>query len=511
MPESDEKRELGGLAQSIDALFSQRPQAPATREPEADSVDVSLEEPAGSEPARPGTSTPDDVGAASPPETAVPEPDPFESIESVDAVVDPGDSSDLDVAHAAPELEAARSEGDPFLDSIALSEEEPTEDAAPEEETAEAEPQETGLALDTGLEEALPAVQSEEQVPEVETAEGEALEAGAPAEEAEPELPASALSEAVDAFLAGHPGAGEDVESAAAAMRERLALDPLADAVERLVFAAEGAPDDPAVEMAARVVHPAVASRLVQRMAMEEDEGRRADYITLAERLGTVMANAFKGALTEATDSRTRRVCYDGLIAMGDEARPVIDAMVEDDNSFLVQNGVSILGELGDEGAVQLVTSALANPDFRVRREALMSLAKLGGEDSGQLIMASLEDPDATVRAAAAEAAGTLRLERALRPILALLEDTGLSGDEKAAVQVQALKGLGALGDPGAVQAIEKRAVGSRFRKPPTEVRVAAYEALRAIGTPHARELIEKAKDDKDPVVRTTVRGFDSE
>ena len=71
---------------------------------------------------------------------------------------------------------------------------------------------------------------------------------------------------------------------------------------------------------------------------------------------------------------------------------------------------------------------------------------------------------------------------------------------------VELLGGLGQLGDPGAVQAIEKRAVGSLFSKPVTEVRVAAYRALHEIGTPHARELLAKARDDKDPVVRTTAR-----
>lgn len=115
--------------------------------------------------------------------------------------------------------------------------------------------------------------------------------------------------------------------------------------------------------------------------------------------------------------------------------------------------------------------------------------------------MGFLEDPDAEVRAAAASAAGTLKVERALRPILGLLED-----EDDPEVLVELLDGLGRLGDPGAVQAIEKRAVGSLFSKPPTEVRVAAYRALHEIGTPHAREVIERARDDKDPVVRTTAR-----
>jgi hypothetical protein len=58
------------------------------------------------------------------------------------------------------------------------------------------------------------------------------------------------------------------------------------------------------------------------------------------------------------------------------------------------------------------------------------------------------------------------------------------------------------------VNAIEKRAVGSFFSRPPTDVRIAAYQALRRIGTPHAKSLLVQAADDKDPEVRSVVRGL---
>jgi HEAT repeat protein len=70
------------------------------------------------------------------------------------------------------------------------------------------------------------------------------------------------------------------------------------------------------------------------------------------------------------------------------------------------------------------------------------------------------------------------------------------------------LRALGQIGDPGAVPAIEKRAVGGMFKKPPTDVRVAAYRALALIGTPHAKQLIEDAGNDKDPEVRTVARSL---
>lgn len=395
MPETDSERELGGLARSIDALFSRGARAPARPE-SGETIRTANEE---AVEVRPGPGTFDH--------------DPFESLE----------------AHTSLGAEPA---------------------ASP-------------------------------------TAFGGA--------------PGGDLAEAVEAFLAGVLGADDQVKEIAATLRDRMALDPLADAVERLVHSSDDAPDDTAVSLARETMNPAVASRLVQRMGHAEDDTRRAGYVLLSQRLGTVMAKAFRGALTDATDPHARRAYYDALIAMGETSRPIIEGMVEDDNRFLVRNAVAILGEIGGDRARELVTSALANTDGRVRREALQSLAKIGGEEAGQLVLGFLEDPDVEVRAAAAQAAGALRIDRALRPILALLES-----EDEPDVLVPVLNGLGRLGDPGAVQAIERRATGSLFSKPSTEVRVAAYRALHDIGTPHAMDVIRQAHEDKDPVVRTTIR-----
>jgi HEAT repeat protein len=268
-----------------------------------------------------------------------------------------------------------------------------------------------------------------------------------------------------------------------------------------LVRAAGDPPDPTLLDLALEIINPAVASRIVQRIGHERDEERIAEYRVLCRRLGEIMARAFRGALTGATEREARRKYYDMLIAMSDTCRPIIEGMVEDENTLLVRSGIAVLGEIGGERALELVTSGLAHPDKRVRAEALLSLATLGDGESAALVMASLDDPERDVRVAAATAAGELRIERALRPLLAQLEDAGDGGDA-----VPFIDALGKLGDPGAVPAIEKHAVKTLFSKPPTEVRVAAYRALHRIGTPHARELVQKALEAKEPGVWVAVR-----
>jgi len=314
------------------------------------------------------------------------------------------------------------------------------------------------------------------------------------------------FGEAVEAYLGGDRDARRRVEELARGLKDRLALDPLADAVERLVQAAGEPPDHETIDLAAAVVNPAVASRLVQRMGRERDGAKRAEAMRLCRRLGVIMANALKGALTGATEPAVRRVYHEALISMGEVSRPVIEAMVQDENRFLVRDAVVMLGEIGGARAVELVTSALADTDPRVRVEALRALAKLGDADAGRLALGFLDDADASVRLAAAVAAGRLGLARALRPLLNLLEK-----EEDPHNRVLLLQALGELGDPGAVPTLEKHAAPSRFAKADTEVRVAAYRALHRIGTPRAREVAQRAANDKDPGVRAALRGLTRE
>jgi hypothetical protein len=320
-----------------------------------------------------------------------------------------------------------------------------------------------------------------------------------------PETGPDALSHAVSRFLeadsVGRKGLGPNVRAAAAALKEETSLDVLADAVERLARAPGRTEAGTPWALARSLLTPGITGRLAARLGSTRDERRRADLVTVCAHLGRDMALTLADALSGTTDRFARRAYVDAMVEMGEDGITVAEEMVEDGRWFVVRNAAAILGEIGGERAVGLLTSSLAHEDARVRREALHALAKVGGEDAGQLVYGMIEDPDSDVRAAAAMAAGALKVTRALKPLLTLLEE-----ESDPDVVVTVLHALGQLADPGATQAIEKRAVGSFFSRSPTDVRIAAYRALHSIGTPRAKRLLVGAANDKDPRVRGAVR-----
>ena len=310
------------------------------------------------------------------------------------------------------------------------------------------------------------------------------------------------LAGAVSAYLIGMADQRRDlvnpVRSQTAAAIDADQLDEVAAAMEALLI--HPVPDPDADSLAKELITTPVEGRLVSRLGSEKDEGRRDALIRALATLGVSMARTISSSLANTDDRHARRSYVRTLVAMGHDGMTAVEEMMGDPRWFVVRNGVTVLGEVGGDTAVGFLTSTLAHEDPRVRRETVISLARIGGEDAGMLALGMLEDADADVRAGASRAVGVLKVERAVKPLLALLES-----EEESAVVEQVLRSLGQLRDPGAVSAIEKRAVGRFLRKPPTDVRVAAYAALGAIGTPHALKVVEEAREDKDASVRSVV------
>lgn len=245
-----------------------------------------------------------------------------------------------------------------------------------------------------------------------------------------------------------------------------------------------------------------LARRIVAALGRTRAEEARERLIAAAVLLGPAAGAELSDQLAETQDRAARRAYLDALIAMGGAAMPFAKRMLDDDRWWVVRNGLSIVGRVDAERPMDQLVVALGHPQPKVRREAVAAIARTGGgADAEHLLVGMLEDPDPAVRKEAALAAGEMGIQRAHRSLVAMLAE-----ESEADLLVAVLRALGQLGDPGAVPAIERHAHGSFLRRPPLEVRIAAYRALRHIGTPRARRLLNQAVDDRDPTVKQAVR-----
>lgn len=282
----------------------------------------------------------------------------------------------------------------------------------------------------------------------------------------------------------------------------RAAGDPGAvlDAVVALSVAGAGGDDEEALALGRELLDAEAATALAARIGRERDEEARDGLAQTVACHPDIVIPPLVEALAESADRGARRSLMEVLRALGERGREAALGLLEDDRWFAVRNGVVLIGELGGDDAVQALTAPLGHDDPRVRREAVTALSKVGGENAGLLLLGMLEDGAPEVRAAAATGVGLLGVQKAVRPLEEMLDR-----EDSEDVVVPVLRALGQLGDPGPVPAIEKRAVGSLFSRPPRDVRVAAYRALGAIGTPHARSVLRNGAGDKDPEVRHAV------
>lgn len=309
------------------------------------------------------------------------------------------------------------------------------------------------------------------------------------------------IRELVDRYLAAsgseRAALGEAVAAAAARLGEARDHGTVADLVDVLASTSDAEEDPEPLELARRLLSTGVCSQFVARLGSTREADQRERLVGVMSGLGREMALALTDALGEARDRFQRRVFLEAILAQGDLAREMAEKMVGDPRWYVVRNGVALLGELKGEESLSPLTATLSNQDPRVRKEAVQALAKVGGEDASMLLLGMLDDTDDEVRAKACWALGILKVEGALKPLLRLLEKEG-----SGRVQADALEALGRIGDPSAVPVIEKKAAGRFFFKPSKEIRLAAYKALGAIGTPHARTLLRKAVRDSDVDVR---------
>lgn len=167
---------------------------------------------------------------------------------------------------------------------------------------------------------------------------------------------------------------------------------------------------------------------------------------------------------------------------------------------------VAMCGRLGLNQSVAGLAETMGNPDPAVRMAAIQALGQLATPGALTVVDKAIEDADRGVRLAAVRAAGSRGYKGALRRVEAVV--VGKAGRDMDLTEKMAFfEAYGAIAGTSALKPLTAILLerGLIKMKEPPETRACAAMALGKIKSPEVRDILTRAADDKDLVVRNAV------
>lgn len=226
--------------------------------------------------------------------------------------------------------------------------------------------------------------------------------------------------------------------------------------------------------------------------------------------------------IQQLTDPKRSKEAFQALYEI---APTIVDPLLtafNDSNVAIRMQVATLLGNTGDQRAVDALMNAARDSEQRVRTSAIAALGKFSGDDrvadflrqlarssgemnertgavfalaraagksaAAELWLEMLNDPSPQIVGNAASQLGMLKLPEAVAPLAALLNRDG----EKSSAFMLILLALGDIGDPRAFDAITPYLKSSDPQK-----RTVAASALGRLGDPRGIALLEPMLKDK--------------
>ena len=255
-----------------------------------------------------------------------------------------------------------------------------------------------------------------------------------------------------------------------------------------------------------KLSEPAIVSQLVQSL---DEAPALAGEATVAEVLRELRATALEPILTwipGLAAPALRKVLEEVADRLAEAHPSEVVRILRSPESEALTAVVALCGRLQLTQAVPGLGETIANKDPAVRLASVNALAQLGTPAALAFIEKALEDADRAVRLAAVRVVGGRGYKGAQRRIEGLV--LGKSVHEMDLTEKMAFfEAYGAIVGPAGLKPLSALLLprGLLRMKEASETRACAAIALGKLRTPEAREVLQRAADDKDVVVRNAV------
>jgi len=244
------------------------------------------------------------------------------------------------------------------------------------------------------------------------------------------------------------------------------------------------AADAAAVESSARLYRVELSRMLSRRHLAQFAKlaaiGKHREVaVEVLRRLGAEATEVLMELLVESDSMPERRGLFTAITRMA-EGTDIIVHHLDNPAWYVVRNAAELCGELQLAQSVPSLARAVRHPDERVRKSVVTALVKIGAREGLEALARVLKDPSPAIRV---QVLGSLdgHWGRPLAMSLAALLET----EDHPEVVREALRALGRIGTPDALQALQRAATGRNPRLTRRQ-QLQAIEALGLAGPPAA-------------------------
>lgn len=258
--------------------------------------------------------------------------------------------------------------------------------------------------------------------------------------------------------------------------------------------------------LVAKLSEPAIVGQLLQSLDEASDLGVDNHAAEVFRELRTTALEPLVSWIPNLSSEPLRKMVEEVVDRLANTYPLEVQRILKLPESPALLGMVAMCGRLGLHQAVPGLAETMGNSDAAVRLAATLALGQLGTPGALTVVDKAIEDPDRGVRLAAVRAAGSRGYKGALRRVEAVVlgkAGKGMDLTEKMAFfeAYGAIAGISAL-KPLTAILLDRGLI--KMKEPP-ENRACAAIALGKIKSPEVRDILQRAADDKELVVRNAV------
>ena len=255
-----------------------------------------------------------------------------------------------------------------------------------------------------------------------------------------------------------------------------------------------------------KLSEPAIVGQLLQSLDEASHLGVDALAAEVLRELRATALEPLVGWLPNLSSEPLRKMLEDVVDRLAHAYPLEVQRILKLPDSPALLGMVSMCGRLGLNQAVSGLAETMAHPDPSIRLAVIQSLGQMGTPGALTVVDKAIEDSDRNVRLAAVRAAGSRGYKGALRRVEAVV--LGKTVKEMDLTEKMAFfEAYGSIAGANALKPLSALLLerGLLRMKEPPETRACAAMALGRLKIPEAREVLQRAVEDKELVVRNAV------